>query len=158
MSNDSTESLEERLARIERELELQKTGLAALGVKPCSRCGIYYQRSNPGALLHCGSELVCFQCIQQWWLERSPKLSPNERTKTESELCRWLLNHHQAELILRLDDLPSPEQLRIKLVVGCESCNGSGKNITGKLCKQCDGRGTVWVVVRGTGFQNAEKK
>src|SRR5271157_6237354 len=147
MSDESTESLEERLTRIERELELQKTGLAALGVKPCSRCGVYYQRSNPGAQLHCGSGLVCFQCIQPWWVERSPKLGPTERTKTESELCRWLLNHHQAELISRLEDLPSPEQLRIKMVVGCESCNGSGKSITGKLCKQCDGRGTVWVVV-----------
>lgn len=151
MSNDSTESVEERLARIERELEHQKTGLGALGVKPCCRCGIYYLRSNPGALFN-GGELVCFKCIQQWWLDRSPKLSPDERTKTESDLCRWLLNHHQAELILRIGDLPSPEQLRIKLVVACETCNGEGKTHSGKKCAQCDGRGTVWVVVRASGF------
>ncbi len=149
MSNDSSESLEERLARIERKLEHQKTALGLLGVKACSRCGIFYQRSNPGALFHFG-DFVCFNCIQQWWLERSPNFSPNERMKAESELCRWLLSSHQAELISRLDHLPSPEQLRIKLVLGCESCNGGGKSITGKKCSQCDGRGTVWVVVRGT--------
>ncbi|HXR34030.1 MAG TPA: hypothetical protein VN830_10000 [Verrucomicrobiae bacterium] len=152
MVEDSKESLEERLTRIERELEHQKTGLAALGVKPCSRCDIFYLRSNPGALFNCG-ELVCFKCIQQWWLDRSPNLSPDDRTKTESALCRWLLNHHQAELILRLSDLPSPEQLRIKLVVACESCNSEGKIFSGRKCTQCDGRGTVWVIVRGTGFE-----
>lgn len=152
MSNDSTESVEERLTRIERELERQKTGFAVLGAKPCCRCGNYYLRSNPGALFSRG-ETVCFKCIQEWWLDRSPKLSPSERTKTESELCRWLLNHHQAELILRLDHLPSPEQLRIKLVIACESCNGAGKTFSGKKCTQCDGRGTVWVVVRATGLE-----
>jgi len=157
MPNDSNESLEERLTRIERELEHQKTGLAALGVKPCSRCDIFYLRSNPGALFNCG-ELVCFNCIQQWWLDRSPNLSPDDRTKAESALCRWLLNHHQAELILRLDDLPSPEQLRIKLVVGCETCNSEGKIFSGKKCTQCDGRGTVWVVVRAQGFSSVSKK
>jgi hypothetical protein len=157
MPNDSKESLEERLTRIERELEHQKTGLALLGVKPCSRCDIFYQRSNPGTLFNCG-ELVCFKCIQQWWLDRSPELSPNDRTKIESELCRWLLNHHQAELILRLDDLPNPEQLRIKLVVGCEACNSEGKTHSGKKCTQCDGRGTVWVVVRAPGFGSVLKK
>jgi len=157
MPNDSKESLEERLTRIERELEHQKTGLALLGVKPCSRCDIFYQRSNPGTLFNCG-ELVCFKCIQQWWIDRSPELSPNDRTKIESELCRWLLNHHQAELILRLDDLPNPEQLRIKLVVGCEACNSEGKTHSGKKCTQCDGRGTVWVVVRAPGFGSVLKK
>jgi hypothetical protein len=156
MSNDSTESLEERLSRIERELERQKTGMALLGVKPCSRCCVYYQRSNPGALFGSG-ELVCFHCIQPWWLDHSPNLSPSERTKIESELCRWLLNHHQAELILRLERLPDPEQLRLKLVVGCETCNGQGKIVTGKKCGQCDGRGTVWVVVRGPGMEAAAK-
>src|SRR5271157_4632321 len=74
MPNDSNESLEERLTRLERELEHQKTGLAALGVKPWSRCDIFYLRSNPGTLFNCG-ELVCFNCIQQWWLDRSPNLS-----------------------------------------------------------------------------------
>ena len=157
MSNDSTESVEERLARIERELERQKTGLGLLGVKPCSRCGIFYQRSNPGTLFDCG-ELVCFKCIQQWWLDRSPNLSPDDRTKTENALCRWLLIHHQAELILRLDALPSPEQLRIKLVVACESCTGEGKTFSGRKCSQCDGRGTVWVVVRAPGFASISKK
>lgn len=155
MSNDSEGNLDERLTRIERELERQKTGLGLLGVKPCSRCAIY-QRSDHGALFSCG-ELVCFNCIQQWWLDRCPKLSPNDRLRTESELCRWLLNHHQGELIRRLDDLPSPEQLRIKLVIGCESCNSEGKTRSGRKCTQCDGRGSLWVVVRTPGFELTSK-
>jgi len=152
MSNDSQGSVDERLSRIERELERQRAGLGLLGVRPCSQCGIFYQRSSPGALFSCG-ELVCFNCIQQWWLDHCPKLNINDRPKIESELCRWLLNHHQAELIQRSDKLPSPEQLRIKVVVGCETCNSEGKIHSGKKCSQCDGRGTVWVVVHAPGFQ-----
>ena len=41
MSNDSEGNLDERLTRIELELERQKTGLGLLGVKPCSRCAIF---------------------------------------------------------------------------------------------------------------------
>ena len=156
MSNDSEGNLEERLTRIERELERHKTGLGLLGVEPCGRCDIFYQRSHPGTLFSCG-ELVCFNCIQHWWLDRSPKLDPNDRSRTESELCRWLLNHHQGELIRRLADLPSAEQLRIKLVVGCESCNGEGKTHSGRKCTQCDGRGSLWVVVRTPGFELTSK-
>ena len=147
MSNNSEGSLDERLTRIERELERQRIALGLLGIKPCSRCGIFYQRSDPRTLFSCG-ELVCFNCIQQWWLDRCPKLNPNDRPRIEGELCRWLLNHHQAELIRRFDDLPSPEQLRIKVVVGCETCSSEGKTHSGRKCNQCDGRGTVWVVVR----------
>jgi len=152
MSNDLEGNLDERLSRIEHELERQRAGLGLLGVRPCSQCGIFYQRATPGALFSCG-ELVCFNCIQQWWLDHCPKLNINDRPKIESELCRWLMNHHQAELIQRSDKLPSPEQLRIKVVVGCEACNSEGKIHSGKKCAQCDGRGTVWVVVRVPGFQ-----
>jgi hypothetical protein len=151
MSNDAEGSLEERLTRIERELERQKTGLRLLGVEACSRCETFYQRSDARSLFNCG-ELVCFKCIQQWWLERCPKFNPKDRLRAEGELCRWLLNHHQGELIRRLVDLPSAEQLRIKLVVACESCNGEGKTHSGRKCSQCDGRGSLWVVVRGPGF------
>lgn len=154
MPNESERSLEERLTRIERELERQKTGLGLLGIKPCSRCGIFYLQR---ALFSYG-ELVCFNCIQQWWLDHCPQFNPNDRLRAENELCRWLLNHHQAELISRLNDLPSPEQLRIKLVVGCESCHNKGKTHSGRKCNQCDGRGTLWVVVRASGFELALRK
>ena len=51
MSGDAEEGVDEKLARVERGLEHLKAGLGLLGVKPCSWCGIYYRRSDPGALI-----------------------------------------------------------------------------------------------------------
>ncbi|HYW45298.1 MAG TPA: hypothetical protein VE959_20720 [Bryobacteraceae bacterium] len=141
----------ERLASLERALEQMKAGLGLLGVKPCSRCGIFYRRSDPGALFD-GGEPVCFDCVPQWWSQRSPQLSTKDRQKPESELRRWLVSHHHAEVIGRFADLPEPDKLLVKLVVGCEQCESSGKTYTGKRCPHCDGRGTVWVVVRRPEF------
>ena len=55
------EGSDERLASLERGLEHVKAGLGLLGVKPCSWCGIFYRRSDAGALFDCG-EVVCFDC------------------------------------------------------------------------------------------------
>ena len=143
--------LEERLASLERGLEHLKAGLGLLGVKPCSWCGVFYRRSDPGALFDCG-ELVCFDCVPRWWLHRSPELSANDRQKPEGDLRRWLVTHHHAEVIRRLGDLPEPERLMVKLVTGCEQCSASGKTYSGKRCPFCDGRGTIWVVVRAPAF------
>jgi hypothetical protein len=81
-------------------------------------------------------------------LQRSSKLSGDVRQKTERDLSRWLVSHHGAEVIGRAEDLPTPERILMKLVTGCEQCNASGKTDRGKRCSHCDGRGTVWVVVR----------
>ena len=140
-------SPDERLSSLERELDHLKAGLGLLGVKPCSCCANYYRSSDPGALFH-GGELVCYNCIPQWWLQRSPKLSTDDRQQAERDLRRWLVSHHRAEVIGRAGDLPAPERLLMKLVTGCEQCNSSGKTDTGKRCSNCDGRGTVWLVVR----------
>jgi hypothetical protein len=140
-------ALDDRLASLERELDHLKAGLGLLGVKPCSWCGIYHRISDSGALFTCG-ELACFNCLPQWWLHRSPGLSGTDRQVAERELRRWLVTHHNAEVIGRLEDLPQPERLRLKLVTGCELCDESGKTYTGHRCHHCDGRGTVWVVVR----------
>ena len=147
MSDDPEKSLDERLASIERGLEHLKAGVELLGVTPCSCCGIYYRRSDPGTLFHCG-EFVCYDCIPQWWSHRCPELNADNRQRAERELRRWLVSHHHAEVIGRLGDLPKPEQLLMKLVTGCEQCETSGKTYTGARCHHCDGRGTVWVVVR----------
>jgi len=147
VSDEPERSLDERLTSVERGLEHLKTGLGLLGVKPCNWCGIFYKSSDPSALFH-GTELVCYNCISQWWLQRSPKLSVNDRQKAERELRRWLIHHHNAEVIGRLEDLPKPERLLMKLVIGCEECDASGKIYTGKRCPRCDGGGTVWLVVR----------
>ena len=146
LSDDAEKGQNERLASLERELEHLKTGLGLLGVTPCGWCGVYYRRVDPGALFHCG-EFVCYDCIPRWWAHRCPELSTHDRQKFEHELRRWLVSHHQAEVIGQLGDLPEPERLLMKLVTGCEQCNASGETYGGERCTQCEGRGTVWVVV-----------
>jgi hypothetical protein len=145
--NAAPQNIDERLASIEHELEHLKAGLGLLGITPCSWCGAYYRRSDPGALLKCG-DVVCYRCLPSWWEQRCPTLSVGERQKTEMELNRWLVSHHGAEVIGMAEHLPEPERLSLKLVTGCEECNGTGKNYSGKRCHYCDGRGSVWVIVR----------
>jgi hypothetical protein len=137
----------DRLAKVERDMERLREGLALLDVKPCSCCGKFY-RSSTGALFDSGTP-VCFACLPQWWPLHSPGMGAAERQKTEMALTRWVLSHHHAEVIRRPEDLPDPEHLRLKLVVGCEQCQGSGKDFSGnKLCPRCDGRGTLWLISR----------
>jgi hypothetical protein len=81
-------------------------------------------------------------------LERSPLLTADDRRKAERELRRWLMSHHNAEVIGRPEDLPAPERLLMKLITGCEECESSGKTYTGRRCSRCDGRGAIWLVVR----------
>ena len=151
MSDQSQKTIEERLASLELGLEHLKSGLGLLAVKPCAWCGNFRRRSDPGALFEC-REFVCFNCIQLWWLHRSPELPTAERHTTERELRRWLVTHHHAEVILHPGKMPQPEQLVLKLITGCEQCDGSGKTRSGGPCGRCDGRGTVWVVVRASNF------
>ena len=54
LSDELEMDRDERLASIERSLEHLKAGLGLLGVKPCSGCGVYYRRSDPGALFDGG--------------------------------------------------------------------------------------------------------
>ncbi len=137
---------DERLAKLERGLEQLKAGLGLLGVTPCSWCGVYYRRSDPATLFHY-NEFVCYHCLPEWWSHRCPELSLNDRPKAERELTRWLVGHHQAKVIGKSGELPEPERIVMKFVTGCEHCNALGKNHSGKRCHDCDGRGTVWIVV-----------
>jgi len=151
LSDESEKRFDERLASLERGLKHLQDGLGLLGVKPCTWCGVYYRRSEPGALFHCG-ELVCFNCIPQWWSHLCPELNVADRQRVERELRRWLVSHHHADVIRRPADLPKPEQLLMKLVTGCDQCDASGKTPAGGRCHNCDGQGTVWVIVRAPDF------
>jgi hypothetical protein len=151
VSDHPDNGADERLASLERGLENLKAAVGLLGITPCSWCNIYYRRSDPGALFHY-REFVCYDCVPQWWLNRSPELSGDDRQKAERELRRWLVNYHHAEVIGRSRDLPKPERLSLKLVTGCEQCNATGKTYTGGRCPHCDGRGTVWVIVCAPDF------
>ncbi len=151
---EPTKGLEQRLASLEQALKQLSDGLGLLGVKPCSQCGVFYRRSDPGALFHSG-DFVCFKCISHWWSHRCPELSGDDRGTAERELRQWLMSHHHAEVILRPEKLPEPEKLLIKLVTACEDCDGSGKTPSGGRCHHCDGRGTVWVVIRAPDFERS---
>jgi hypothetical protein len=149
----SEQNVAERLASLERSLERLKAALGLLGATPCSWCGNFCRRSDPGALFNAVSgEPVCYGCIPQWWLHQCPELSAEDRKKAERLLRRWLVSHHRAEVILQAEHLPKPERMTLNLVTGCEECDGSGKSDTGKRCHHCDGRGTVWVIVRAPEF------
>jgi hypothetical protein len=150
MSDNQGKSLDERLTTLERGLENVKSGLGLLGIRPCSLCGTFYPRSDAGALCDCG-ELIRYECIPRWWPQRCPELSANARQAVERELRQWV-SHHEAEVIGKLEDLPKPDRLMMKLVTGCEQCGASGKTETEGRCHHCDGRGTVWVVVRTPEF------
>jgi hypothetical protein len=142
-------SPDDRLTNLERGLERMKAGLGLLGVTPCSWCGNFYRHSDPGALFSAvGGELVCYNCIPRWWSHRCPELGAEDRKKAERLLRRWLVSHHHAEVILQAEHMPKPEGLMLSMVTGCEECDGGGKTETGRRCHHCDGRGTVWVVVR----------
>ena len=139
------DELEQRLAGLEQALKHISDGLGQLGLKPCSQCGVFYRRSDPAALFHY-DEFVCFKCVPLWWAQRCPQLSTSARKKAERELRQWLVGHHHAEVIRRPANLP--EHYLLKLVTSCEDCDGSGKTSSGGICRHCDGRGTVWVVLR----------
>jgi hypothetical protein len=147
LPDEPEKSVNERLASLERGLEHLNAGLRLLGITPCSCCANYYRSSDRGALFPCCGELVCYNCFPQWWLQQSPKLSGADRQKVERDLRRWLISHHKAEVIGRPEDM-HPERLLVKLIIGCEECNGSGKTYKGSRCPRCDGRGDVWLVVR----------
>src|SRR5689334_4434969 len=98
MSESSERRIHEILRRIERDVENLREGMGLLGVKPCSWCKRFFRLSEPGTLFDCG-ELVCYDCIREWWPHRSAELSAKEREGIERKLVRWLLNHHGAEVM-----------------------------------------------------------
>ena len=149
--NPEIPRLYQKLASLEREQEHLKAGLGLLGIRPCTRCGVFYRRADAGALCDCG-ELVCYNCIPQWWQHRSPQLSAKGRQAVEREMRQWLVSHHNAQVIGKAEDLPKPDRLIMKLVTGCEQCDGIGKTSAGRPGHHCDGRGTVWVVIRAPEF------
>lgn len=62
MSDDPDKSLDEKLASVERSPKQVNGALGLLGLQPCSRCGVFYRRSDKGVLFHY-DEFVCFKCV-----------------------------------------------------------------------------------------------
>jgi hypothetical protein len=133
------------LARLERELAQMKEGLGLLGARPCSVCGRYLLTANPGNLFHTGQEFVCYPCLSNWWRERCPQLDTAERGAIESKLMRWLIQHHNAQVVRELKDLPPSELQEVHLVAACPECHGTGK-LAGERCRHCLGNRNLWVI------------
>ena len=144
--------LESRIARLANELDHLKDGVRLLGLGQCSCCGKYFLSSDGKALFDAG-ELVCYKCLQNWWQQREPMLSVEGRQAIEHKLARWLVAYHNARIVREARKLPRADMLEIKVVVACEPCDGTGKLADGSSCRNCDGRGTVWVVELRPEFQ-----
>ncbi len=133
------------LAYISRELDHLRDGLKLLGVKQCSCCRKYFKSPDGRNLFNAG-DLVCYRCVVGWWQQRSPSITVEERKVIEHQLLRWLATYYEAKVIRRLNQLPAAKDIEVKIVVGCEQCDGTGQ-IGAARCQNCDGRGSEWVVV-----------
>jgi len=142
MSGDTSEQLQETLGRIEKELSCLREALALVGLQRCSQCGKFCRSSEPGELFD-GGVPVCLVCIEGWWVERRQLLCVRDRDVIERRLVNWLVNHHDAEVVLHP---PQPATGALQIIAGCVQCDGAG-TVAGRRCSSCGGRGTVWVVV-----------
>lgn len=144
MADESTQLLQDRLVKLERDLDHLARGVGLLGIKPCCWCGKFFRSIEPATLFDHGAP-VCFRCIPDWWHRQSGLLGVKEREIAEHAMKMWLIGYHHADVIKRQEDVPKNPQL--ELVVGCYECHASGY-LHDVRCRFCDGRGTVWVVVK----------
>lgn len=135
------------VARIERDLGNRKNGLGLLGIKPCCCCGRFFRLSERSQLFDCG-ELVCLNCIHEWWTSRAPELTVEERDITELKRVHWLVNHHRAKVIRKTEEFLNPQRRGLHLVVSCARCDGTGISLR-RRCQACDGQGTVCLAISG---------
>ncbi len=145
------DSLFATLARIEHDLNDLIEALALLGVKRCSQCRKFFRSSDPGALFDCGQfgQLVCYDCIPDWWSSQSMRLGVADRERIEGKLASWLRKHHRAEVVKVNSRAAAPDtsNAEFQIVAKCVECAGSGKLMEGERCRFCNGLGTVRIVV-----------
>jgi hypothetical protein len=144
MPDESENDLRAAVSRIERELGQVKDALGLLGVQPCHWCKRFFRRADHGALLDCG-DLICYECIHEWWPHRCVELNVKDREAIERKLKRWLVTHHNGQVIHDLKKLPDSQLLELKIAATCEDCNGTGLQGHAR-CRSCDS-GSIWVVV-----------
>jgi len=147
MPEETNQELYDRVARLERDLERLTTGVSLLGIKSCSWCKKFLRSSDPATLFDPGTP-VCYGCLLEWWHHQCNQLSVKEREVIERALKTWLLRYHQAEVVKNPQKLPKDPPPQLQIVVSCNECHATGY-VAGNRCGYCDGRGTVWIVVRG---------
>lgn len=146
MSDDPNQALHGRLDELERYLERLTTGVALLGIKACVWCKKFFRNSDPATLFEVGTT-VCYSCVAEWWQSQSIDLSAKQREVVEYELKNWLIRCHHAEVFKSPEKVPKDPSPKLELVVSCYECGASGAS-GGERCRFCDGRGTIWIVVR----------
>lgn len=150
-ANVVRDGLEQRMVEIlegvERNLNDLVQGLGLLGLKRCSQCRRFFRSSDPGALFGGGGELVCFECIPEWWPSHRERLTCEERQETESRLVFWLRNFHNARTLNGAGKLKGNQTVKFELEAHCLECRGTGIYMGDKRCRYCAGPGTVRVMV-----------
>ena len=136
---------EDTLAALERRLAHVEMALGEVGLRACGYCGRYFRHSAPGALFELHGA-VCLDCIPEWLAQLSGDVTVPERRTIERQLLQWLVAHHQGTIVRESRKLPESDLTRLRLVVGCERCDGTG-TVSNSRCRYCDGRGTFWVVL-----------
>ncbi len=135
------------LSHIEHDVNDLIAALALLGVKRCSRCRQFFRCADPGALFDSG-ELVCYDCIPDWWTLRSTQIGVADREQIEGKLASWLRKHHRGEVVKETPGkVFDAANAAFQIVAKCVECAGSGKLMEGERCRFCNGLGTVRVVV-----------
>jgi hypothetical protein len=146
MPDDPNQALHDRLAGVQQDLERLTSGLALLGIKPCGSCKKFFRTSEPGAVFE-SSVVVCYGCIPDWWNQQSGEMNLKQRELLEYDLKNWLVRCHHAEVLKNPEKLPKDPPPKIQIAISCHECGASG-NLDGERCRFCEGRGTVWIVVR----------
>jgi hypothetical protein len=137
----------ETLARVERDLNDLIGGLALLGVKRCSQCRRFFRCADPGALFE-SDQIVCYDCVPDWWSSLSTRIGVDERERIEGKLASWLRKYHRAEVVkVTPGNVPDTTNAKFQIAAKCLECGGSGKLMEGERCRFCNGLGTVRIVV-----------
>jgi len=140
-------SLFETLSRVERDLNDLVDGLALLGVKRCSQCRQFFRCADPGAIFEC-DQIVCYNCIPDWWSSLSMRIGVADRERIEGKLASWLRKYHRAEVVKTTPgNVPDTTNAEFQIAAKCQECAGSGKLMEGERCRFCNGLGTVRIVV-----------
>ena len=146
MPDEPTRPLYDRLERLEHELERLTAAVGRLGIKPCSWCKKFLRSSEPATFFSRDTP-VCYQCVPEWWRYQCNQLSVHEREIIERQLKTWLLRYRHAEVVRGPEKLPKDPPPHLRIVVSCNECQATGY-LNKVRCGFCDGRGTVWIVVR----------
>jgi His Kinase A (phospho-acceptor) domain len=115
--------------------------------KRCSQCKQFFRCADLGALFEC-DQIVCYDCIPDWWSSMSMRLGVADRERIEGKLASWLRKYHRAEVVkVTAGSVPDTTNAQFQMAAKCLECSGTGKLMEGERCRFCNGLGSVRIVV-----------